>query len=117
MNSKILAPLFVCTLAGLFITAFPQAAPRGCSPCLFAQQALDDLEHVKIGMPRSELDKYFELAGGMTFRDHTRYESRRCDYIQVEVDFSIDRTVDRDFSPRDTITKISRLFVVYPGLD
>jgi hypothetical protein len=93
------------------------AHPRDCSSCSVVDQALGDLEQVKAGMTRAELEKSFVMDGGASFRLRTVYVSRRCSYLKVDVDFDPDPGVDRDFSPKDTITKISQLYAAYPSKD
>jgi hypothetical protein len=117
MSNRLAIPVLACAVVGVFVMAAPQPVSKGCSACSVAQQALDDLQHVKVGMPRSELEKYFVVAGGMTLRSTTRYEYRRCDYLEIEVDFSLDPAIGSNYSPNDTITSISRLFVTYPAKD
>ncbi len=68
-------------------------------------------------MSRSDLERYFVMSGGMAFRDHTNYVYRKCGYIRVEVDFSPDPAVEREFSPNDVVTKTSKLFIDYPSKD
>jgi len=112
--------LFVltCILIGLAGSLNSQNRASTCSSCDVAQQALDELQHVKVGMTRKQLEQTnFILAGGMLFRGHTNYMYRNCQYLNVDVDFSLDPAVEREFSPNDTITKISRLYVIYPPRD
>jgi hypothetical protein len=117
MNNRFATLMLVCAVVVICNTAFQRPVQKGSDPCSVAEQALEDLQHVKVGMPRSELEKYFVVAGGMTFRDRTKYESRRCDYLEIEVDFKLDPAVDRSNSPNDAIANISKLFVAYPSTD
>jgi len=86
--------------------------------CSLVEQALHDIAQVKIGMNRSELEKYnFVEAGGLIFRSPTPYVYRKCDYIHVEISFTFDPTDDRVLSPSDLITKVSKLSLDYPAAD
>ncbi len=68
------------------------------------------MQSLKIGMTRKDIASHnFVEAGGMVFRDHTRYDYKSCEYIHLEVDFSLDPSVDKDMSPKDMITGFSKL--------
>lgn len=111
-----LAGIVACTLL-LSSTQRVPAHPQECSSCSIVDQALGDANQVKVGMTRAELEKFFVRDGGASFRLRTVYVSRRCSYLKIDVDFDADPGVDRDFSPKDVITKISRLYAAYPSKD
>jgi len=89
-----------------------------CVGCSVIEQALHDLQGIKVGMTRQNVEQHnFIMAGGMTVRDQTDYVYKQCEYIKLEVDFSFDPKVQRDFSPKDVITKVSKLSIDYPVKD
>ena len=97
--------------------ALPQA-DKDCSSCSLVERALKNLQSLKIGMTRKDIESHnFVEAGGMVFRDHTRYDYKSCEYIHLEVDFSLDPSVDKDMSPKDVITGFSKLTLDYPAKD
>ena len=114
--------LFVVAFLTCFLVAWSrggqfQAKDGESSLCALADQALHDLQQAKVGAKREDLEKYFTPAGGVVFRNHTDYVYRKCDYLKIEVDFKADPAVEREFSPNDVITSVSRLFVAYPSRD
>lgn len=87
------------------------------SPCAVIQQALSDYQHIKVGITRGEVEKYFAQDGGLQFPTSTRYVYPRCQYLHVDVEFDAKGPADRPFSPDDTVTKTSKLYVDYSVKD
>jgi hypothetical protein len=95
-----------------------QAQPeRNCSACAQIQQALEDFGHLKSGMNRQDVERHFILDGGMNFRGQSYYVYQKCDFIRIEVTFELDASVQNGFSPRDRITKLSKLYLGFPARD
>ena len=75
---------------------------------------LKDINRIKPGMTRAELDKVLtEARGGLQptappfpFQQHQIFFYRRCDLIYVEVDFKASDS--KDERPTDIISKISK---------
>jgi hypothetical protein len=116
MRGYVVAVVLLCGLAAWPGGALPQAT-GDCSSCAVAEQALHDLESLKVGMRRADVERFFIRAGGMTFRDRTDYVYRKCEYLKIQVAFSADPGVQRGLSSADTITDVSRLSVAYPSRD
>jgi hypothetical protein len=57
------------------------------------------------------------LDGGMNFRGQTRYVYGKWEFIQVEITFEEDPDVRNDFSQKDKITNLSKLFLALPSRD
>ena len=92
-----------------------QTQPR--SPCAVVAKALSVTDNIKPGLTRREVEKYFVLDGGMQFAEKTRYVYRNCDYLQLEIEFSL-KPYGKDLrSPNDVVTATSKLFVAYPAKD
>jgi hypothetical protein len=87
------------------------------SSCEPMQHALKDLGQLKVGMSRRDAEKTLKLSGGLSSRTDTFYVYRGCAYVQVELDFEPDPNIDREFSPNDQISKISRPYLAYPAMD
>ena len=110
--------IFLAQIAALPVMVHHQQATGDCSSCEIVQRALKDAESLKVGTTRQDIAKSgFVLAGGWNVRDPTVYVYSRCDYIKLEVNFTLDPKVEREFSPKDTISKISGLEIVYPARD
>jgi hypothetical protein len=109
--------LLCCVLVNWPSLVQPQSQGGDCRSCSVVERALRDLQSVKIGMNRRELEKYFVVAGGMTFRDHTSYVYRDCEYLKVDVDFELDAQSGNRFSPEDKISAMSQIVAVYPAKD
>jgi hypothetical protein len=107
--------ILACVSVGTNLPA--QSPPASCPPCGQVVQALEDLGSLKAGMTRHDAEQYFALDGGMNFRAQTRYVYKKCEFIQVEVTFEEDPDVRNDFSQKDKITKLSKLFLEFPSKD
>ena len=95
----------------------PAQSPAGSSACDLIAQALEDSGHLKTGMTRRDAEQYFALDGGMNFRGQTRYVYKKCDLVKLEITFEEDSSVQNDFSQKDKITKLSKLFLEFPSKD
>ena len=113
--------LLMLCLAILSLAPLPKAearAEQGCSPCSVIERALKDAQELKAGMARRDIEAHnFVMSGGMVVRDRTIYVYKGCEYISIEISFNLDPTVDRDFSPRDVISGVSKLTLDYPVKD
>jgi hypothetical protein len=115
------------TVIGIFamisaLVMFSGAATKhdeasGNTPCAVVLQALKDMEHIDVGVTREVVEKYFKPDGGMQFPSNTRYIYRKCDYIKVDIDYRANGSGESDFSPDDTVIKISKLYLGYPAMD
>ena len=96
------------------LRAKPNPTTSGCEQI---EQALADFGHMKVGMTRQDVEQYFTPEGGMNWREETRYVNQKCGMIKVNVTFQVDNSVKNEFSPRDRITKLSKLYLEYPITD
>ena len=95
----------------------PAQSDPSCSACGQVEKALEDFAHLKAGMMRRDAEQYFTLDGGMNFRGRTRYVYKKCEFIQVEINFEEDPEVRNDFSQKDKIASLSKLFLAFPSMD
>ena len=117
-TSRTALTLLILLLASAITSPTKAQVPAAsCSSCSVVQGALGDLQHLRVGMTRRDVERYFVLGAGMNARTPTTYVYRSCDYLQVQIEFNFDPAVDRNLSPKDTITKISKLVVDYPSRD
>ena len=88
------------------------------SSCGVITDALRSIESLKAGGPRSQLERDFQLDGGMQFAAKSRYVFKACHYIKIDVKLSGKGIEDRaDFLPTDTITEVSRPYLEFPTKD
>jgi hypothetical protein len=85
--------------------------------CEVVAQALGDYSKLTVGMKRSEVEKTFQMSGGMNWRQATLYEYQKCEYIHVDIEFEVDSKSGNDVSPNDVVTKIGQLYLRYPVRD
>jgi hypothetical protein len=114
--SKWLYVLVVLVISNVPPSLPAQSAP-GCPACGQVEKALEDFGHLKAGMMRRDAARYFALDGGMNFRGQTRYVYKKCEFIQIDINFEEDPDVRNDFSQKDKITNLSKLFLAFPSRD
>jgi hypothetical protein len=107
----------ILLLVAIGVTFLQAKSDRGCSTRDQIEQALIDFGHLKSGMTRQDVERYFVLDGGMNFRGQSYYVHQNCNLIRVEVTFDLDPKLQNGFSPRDTITKLSKLYLSFPSKD
>ncbi len=78
--------------------------------CSIVAQALRDYGHLKGGIKRSEVEKDFQLTGGLSTRTEAYYVYKECQLIQVDIKFSPSHTSE-DVSPDDVVSSFSQLVV------
>lgn len=115
MRKRILVILMIVSASAAPI--LPAQSLPACSPCGQVEQALEDSTRLKAGMTRRDAERYFALDGGMNFRGQTRYVYKKCDFVKVEITFEEDPSVQNDFSQKDKITNLSKLFLEFPSKD
>jgi hypothetical protein len=82
-------------------------------------ESLREMQSVKVGMTRSDLEKIFEREGGLAETLHRTYVYKRCQYFKVDVDFSPANAAvpSANESENDRITSISTPYVAWPRGD
>ena len=81
------------------------------------EKALLDQAHVKVGVTRREIEKYFLPDGGAQFPSSTRYVYPKCPLVHMDVEFQAKGDVKHPFSPEDIVIKASKLYLDYPLKD
>jgi hypothetical protein len=87
------------------------------SACDVLEQALSASKHVTVGKQRKDVERYFERDGGLQFPGATRYSYVECHLLHLDVEFDRTKNAQGAFSPDDTITNVSKLYVEYPAKD
>ena len=103
-------------LATLFLLSLtPQAVPTQAPPppgtVEWVGHALADIESIKPGMARSDLDRFFQPDGGISTNAHGTYVYKTCPYFKIDVDFTLGFPGKQQ--PADKIVKISRPYLDY----
>lgn len=116
MKAQIRLFAMICILVTPLAGARHDQAQDSTS-CPVIQQALSDYQHVKVGVTRGEVEKYFAQDGGAQFPSSTRYVYPKCRFLHVDVEFEAKGPAGRLFSSDDTVTKTSKLYVDYSAKD
>jgi hypothetical protein len=91
------------------------------SPCCqIAKDALEASRQIKPGNKRRDVEKQFEMDGGLQTAESTRYNFMKCPYIKVQIDFDLAGALEHGMpteSPIDIVTKVSVPYVAYPTAD
>jgi hypothetical protein len=94
-----------------------QLEPAQDSSCALVREALNDYQHIRVGITRNEVERYFKRDGGMQFPDNTRYVYSKCPYLHLDVEFQAKGSTEPPFSGEDTVIKTSKLYVDYSVKD
>ena len=82
------------------------------------QMAISDVNHLRPGMTRSDLEKSFQQDGGMQPLDDNVYRYVKCPYIKIRVVFKNDHPdVLYKESPRNIIRSVSKPYLEYAFSD
>jgi hypothetical protein len=85
--------------------------------CAAIRNALKEIGELKSGDSRAQLERSFELDGGLQVSRDSRYVFKKCQYIKVQVEFSTSGNETASLLPTDKIVKISRLYLENPVYD
>jgi len=108
----------VCSCMLLFRQAPRQSAKSEQPCCALVKTALDDMNQIKVGMTRRELELHLDPDGGLQFAGEGRYVYPQCEYIKVDIQFKPAPPPKGEvLSPEDTVTKVSRPYIAYPARD
>jgi hypothetical protein len=78
--------------------------------------SLKEMQSIKVGMKRSDLESVFETEGGLAQATHRTYVYKRCPYFKVDVDFSHNDSLGAG-SENDRISSISTPYLAWPRGD
>jgi len=116
---------FCVCIVSLGLTLSVPNTPSACAAgaesksCELVVDALNAATKLKVGMARANLEKDFELDGGMSVQDRGTYTYRTCHNIKVNIEFKVHEQPlgTYTFSPEDEVSKISAPFLAYPLSD
>ena len=100
---------------GLICVASRSSAQKQDS-CETIKAILADATAIHVGMTRADLEKEFEPSS-FTLRSAATYESKKCAYVAVDVEFDTTASPNGSPSADDKITKISRPYLWLPSRD
>jgi hypothetical protein len=105
----ILAVMFG-TLTSLSTPAPGQEPDTQAACCDVVKSALHDVQQLKVGMMRREVEEHFEQDGGFRPLGKENYVYRRCAYIHVDVEYKIGADA-KGPSPADKVVSVSQPYV------
>jgi len=102
----------------LGILCLPAAGQTETS-CGWIESQLSEINNIKAGSTRADLEKLFNHDGGITELSALRYVYKKCPYIKVEVEFEDYMKFRKpgSQSPSDRIVRISKPYLEHPFLD
>jgi hypothetical protein len=118
MLPKVNLFLVLCVVLSSVSGGTSSAAPASDNACVVVPDALREIDGLKPGDSRDQLERSFELDGGLQSPSKSTYVFKRYRYIKVDIEFSLGGPGDRPaFLPADRIVKISRLYLEHPVFD
>jgi hypothetical protein len=110
--------LRVCVLAAIVLCPISFSRADAGSSCRPIVEALEAVQRVNTGMTRADLEKDFQLDGGISFPTQATYTYRKCRYVKIDVEFQRSKEATGvEEAPKDVITKISKAYLDYPRTD
>lgn len=122
--------IFIFLLLVLLVTVTPSGSNRSqvSDHVQWVSKSLMEMNKIKVGMTRADLEKVFVVDGGIYNRTHRTYVYRECPYFKV--DFQFERPDENSRPdpnspfpgspsgyPTDKIVAISKPYVDYPFPD
>jgi hypothetical protein len=96
-----------------------EAAERG--PTKWAESCLRDFEAIKPGMTRAEVERRFQLDGGLQSASPVRFVHTNCPYFKADVEFEIHRDAadhNRAIERKDDkVIRVSKPYLARPFID
>ena len=78
----------------------------------WVENALKDMQTIRVGMTRKDLLTIFTTEGGISSPRSRQYVYKKCPYFKVQVEFEVSQSGDRLVeSPDDKIIKISKPYL------
>jgi len=105
-------------ISGSFCSRDASKVPDGQNQlpdCRCVTNPLSEIESIKVGMKRKDLDKIFSRDGGISAINEARFIHIKCAFIKVEVKFKLVEPLSYG-SPEDEIIEISKPCLENPHL-
>lgn len=94
-----------------------QPRPNVSNHVDWVNQSLTQMQQIKEGMTRADLERVFTPDGGLQMYTETTYVYRECPYFKVDVQFEQEPNRPAAIGPKDKIIKISKPYIAQPALD
>jgi hypothetical protein len=122
MIQRIIVRAMQATILAGGLSSFVFATGQSPSICEDANQvagrALHAATELKTGDTRADVERNFQLDGGLQVQGKSRYVYKRWPLIKIDVEFSNQRTSDQsDSLPGDRVVRVSRPYLEYPYAD
>lgn len=118
--------LVVCLGFGLAVL-FARAGSRD-KPCqaftVSVDAAMQSVARIHPGLTRADVEKEFEMDGGLQSVTPSRYVLKKCPDIKVDIEFKAAdggqpqiSPSSPEFSPTDLVVKVGKPYLEYPDMD
>jgi hypothetical protein len=98
--------------------AFGQEPPRAQDAAQFIEKAIKAVIYIQSGEVRAELERDFELDGGLQTAQNSRYVYKACHLIKIDVEFTISNSSSLpESAPTDQVNHVSKPYLEYPFAD
>lgn len=99
--------------------ALPYSEALNAERTKWIAKVMHQIETIRPGMQRKDLDAYFTTEGGLSTRTEQRYVSRECPFIKVDVRFKEPDATHKNIweDPEDIIESISRPYLEWSIMD
>ncbi|HUG67855.1 MAG TPA: hypothetical protein VMM76_08885 [Pirellulaceae bacterium] len=105
----------------LYAQSQPTASAKDKDHTRWVEMCLTDLEAIKIGMTRAEVESKLQMDGGLQAVSPVRFAHPSCPYFKLDVEFEFQRDAsDQNRAVRgrdDAVKRISRPYVERPYID
>jgi hypothetical protein len=112
MKSTILVIATILLVAVLAFSLQGKKTEDTANHVQWVENALKEMQTIKIGMTRKDLLTIFTTEGGFSSAQSRQYVYKKCPFIKVQVEFEPSQSSDKSAeSPNDRIIKISKPYL------
>lgn len=97
----------------------PEGADLNKERTKWVAKIMRQIETIRPGMKRKDLDELFTVDGGVSMRTEQRYVLRECDCIKIDVRFKTPPEARKGIweDPEDVIESVSKPYLEWPIMD
>jgi hypothetical protein len=111
----------ICVGAGLLHAADTQDKATQQERVKWVSRCMTELQSVKPGMTRAEVEKEFQMDGGLQGYVTVRYIHPECSYFKLDVKFLVKRNAEDQGrvvpTPKDKALSVSKPYIENPYCD
>ena len=114
------ASVFIVLLvsASVSLYAFRWSQRTDKPACALVHSAIASAAELKPGATRADVERNFELDGGLQFTKKSTYSLKACHSIKIEVEFSAEGIEERaEPLSTDKVVSVSKPYLEYPFKD